>query len=64
MIQIIDKSFYTVDEVAESMKVTKEAVRGWCRDGKLKATKFGKRFYIPAKSLKEVLEVNYQKENI
>jgi excisionase family DNA binding protein len=64
MIQIKNESYYTVDEIAESMAVSKEAVREWCRSGKLKASRFGKRLYIPAESIKQTLEKNFIEQQV
>jgi len=64
VIQIKNESYYTVDEIAESMAVSKEAVREWCRTGKLKASRFGKRLYIPAESIKQTLEKNFIEQQV
>jgi len=58
MIQINNESFYTVDEIAERMQVSKDAVRNWIRKGQVNASKLGKRLYIPGKSIKDTLEKN------
>jgi len=64
MIELNKELFYTVEEVADRMKVSKKAVREWCRDGKLKASRFGKRLYIPAESIKQTLEKNFISQGI
>lgn len=38
------QSFYTTDEVADILKVTRESVRRWVRDDKLKAVKLSGKF--------------------
>lgn len=60
MIELNKELFYTVEEVADRMKVSKKAVR----DGKLKASRFGKRLYIPAESIKQTLEKNFISQGI
>jgi len=51
--------YYTTDEVAVVCRVTKETVRDWCRDGKIKATKRGRSYLISEDDLKDYLEVQH-----
>ena len=36
----------TVEEIAQELKMHVDTVRGWIRDGKLKATRFGRDYRI------------------
>lgn len=38
------QTYYTTEEVAEILKVNKESVRRWVRDGKLKSIKLSGKF--------------------
>ena len=44
---------YTVEELAELMDATEDTVRRWIRDGKFKATKLGRRYFITAETVEE-----------
>lgn len=47
---------YTLDEVAELLKVTYRTVYKYIQDGELKATKIGKFWRVTEKDLKELLK--------
>jgi excisionase family DNA binding protein len=51
MASSLDQKFYTVEEVCEKFKVTRKAVYGWMRDGKLEYVQVGSRRRIPEKAL-------------
>jgi excisionase family DNA binding protein len=36
----------TVEEIAQQLKMHVDTVRGWIRDGKLKATRFGRDYRV------------------
>ena len=46
--------FYTVDEVAEIMRVKKKTVYGWIKADKLRAVKAGKAYRIPAAAVEQL----------
>jgi excisionase family DNA binding protein len=54
-------TLYTVDEVAEQLKLKPGAVRKWIRDGKVKARRPGKSFLILGADLLDGMPV-YQPE--
>jgi len=41
------RTFYTVDELAEMLKVSTQTIRAWIKSGKLKSFKIGKAHRIP-----------------
>lgn len=47
---------YTVEEIAELMKVTKTTVYSYIKRGELKAKKIGKYYRVTEANLKEFLE--------
>jgi excisionase family DNA binding protein len=47
---------YTVQEVAQAMKVTPQTVRAWIKAGKLKAEVVGKTYMISEKSILDYVE--------
>ncbi|GEM_PF-870472 len=49
------ENFYRVDEVAEIFKVKPITIRKWCKNGLIKAKKFGKSWYIFKDSLKDMI---------
>lgn len=61
---------YTLDEVAEILKVTKRTLYNYVKEGKLPAVKMGKYWRVPAESLQAfistgttVANANRRKEN-
>ena len=47
---------YTLQETADTLKVTKKAVYNWIKAGKLKATKLGREYRIQEQEIKRVLD--------
>ncbi len=41
------RTFYTVEELAEMLKVSTQTIRAWIKSGKLKSFKIGKAHRIP-----------------
>jgi excisionase family DNA binding protein len=54
-----DLQFYTVQEVASILKVTKETVRAWINEGKLEAFKAGRSWRIRHSSLRDLVREQY-----
>lgn len=54
-----DLVFYTADEVAELLKVTKQTVYRWVRDDHLKAHKLGKAIRVSKTDLKKFVSEHY-----
>ena len=54
--EIIATKFYTIEEIAELLKVSYLTVFRWIQAGKLSAYKVGKRYRIEVKDLNNFLE--------
>ncbi len=51
-----DNRLWTVEEIAEALRVGEEAVRRWCRDGKIRdAVKVGRRWLVKESTLSDFL---------
>lgn len=50
-----DIKLYTLDEVAEIMKLTKRTLYSYIKEGRLHAIKFGKYWRVPENNLKEFI---------
>jgi excisionase family DNA binding protein len=49
----MSEQYYTVREVAERFKVSRQSVYDWIREGRLRAVKLGNRTRIPESALEE-----------
>jgi len=49
--------FFTTDEVADILRVSRKAVTDMCRLGRIGATKVGERWLIPRESLDVYLNI-------
>ncbi len=49
------EKYYTADELADYLKISGQTVRAWIRDGKVKATKFGRSWRIADDELKRLV---------
>lgn len=65
-----DIKVYTLDEVADILKVTRRTLYTYVKEGKLPAVKMGKYWRVPQESLQsfistgtDVAEANRRKEN-
>lgn len=47
----MDEKYYTVKEVADRFRVSRQAVYDWIQDGKLSAIRVGERVRIPESAL-------------
>jgi excisionase family DNA binding protein len=55
---------YDINEVCELLKMNIQTIRIYIREGKLKASKVGRKYIITEENLKEFLEANeVKKEN-
>jgi excisionase family DNA binding protein len=52
----MEETYYTVPEVAETLKVSHMTVYRWIKDGKLVAYKLGGEFRITERDLEQFLE--------
>lgn len=50
-LRIMDERYFTVREVAERFKVSRQAVYDWITDGRLRAVKVGNRTRIPESAI-------------
>ena len=48
--------FFTVEELAEKLKVSEQTIRLWIRQGKLEAYQFGRAHRVPAEAFERFLE--------
>ncbi len=48
--------FFTVEELANRLKVSEQTIRLWIREGRLEAYKFGRAHRVPASALQRFLE--------
>ena len=48
--------FYTVEELADRLKVSEQTIRLWIRQGKLESYQFGRAHRIPAEAFERFLE--------
>jgi excisionase family DNA binding protein len=48
---VMSETYFTVKEVAERFKVSRQAVYDWISEGRLRAVKIGNRTRIPESSL-------------
>lgn len=51
--KIGDLELYTVEDLAAALQMNKRNIRAMLHEGKLKARKMGKRWYVTADTLKE-----------
>lgn len=54
----MDTKFYTVDEIAEKLMVTKYAVREWIKSGQLQAVKLGKSYRVTEEMFQAYIDKN------
>ena len=55
-IQIDNKNFMDLPEVSEKIGIGLYTLRLYVREGKLKATKVGKKYWVEESNLKEIFE--------
>ena len=58
----MDDEFYTLEEIAERLKVVYMTVYRWVKSGKLPAYKFGKQYRIKKNDIQKFIE-NSKKVN-
>lgn len=54
---------YDLDELCEVLKLNKQTLRIYIREGKLKASKVGRKYIITEENLKEFLEATQIEPN-
>jgi excisionase family DNA binding protein len=47
--------FYTIEEIATKLKVTRQTIHNWIRDGRLASIKVGRARRIPASAFEQFL---------
>jgi len=55
MKQIGDIKFYDVQEIAKIFDMTPQTIRRFFREGRIKARKFGTRWYVTEEAIREYL---------
>jgi phage antirepressor YoqD-like protein len=55
MKQIGDIRFYDVQEIAKAFDMTPQSIRKFLREGRIKARKFGTRWYVTEEAMREYL---------
>ena len=55
MKQIGDIKFYDVQEIAKAFDMTPQSIRRFLREGRIKARKFGTRWYATEEAIREYL---------
>jgi excisionase family DNA binding protein len=53
--------FFTVEELADKLKVSEQTIRLWIREGRLESYKFGRAHRVPASALQRFLEQSKQR---
>lgn len=48
--------YFDVTDISESMKVTAYSVRRWIREGRLRARKVGRKYYVSGEALRQYIE--------
>ena len=51
----MEEEYYTIQQVADRLQVTRQAVYNWINEGRLRAVKVGNRTRIPGSAVKEFL---------
>jgi excisionase family DNA binding protein len=54
------EQYYTIEEVAEKLKVTRQAIHNWIKEGRIESIKIGRARRIPAASIERLLEQSKQ----
>jgi acetyl-CoA synthetase len=54
--QLVEETYYTLQEIADRLKVNYRTVYRWVRAGKLPAYKFGQDWRVTESDLKEFIE--------
>ncbi len=55
MKQIGDIKFYDVQEIAKAFDMTPQSIRKFLREGRIKARKFGTRWYVTEEAIRDYL---------
>ena len=55
MKQLGDITFYDVQEIAKAFDMTPQSIRKFFKQGKIKARKFGTRWYVTEEAMREYL---------
>lgn len=54
-------SFYSVEQVADWLRVTPQTIRNWCREGVVVGHKIGKLWRISPENLEKAVKAAYAK---
>jgi excisionase family DNA binding protein len=54
---VADCRLLTTDEVAQTLRVTRETIQNWCKEGRLpKPVRLSRRLYFKAKDIEKLLQ--------
>ena len=56
---MMEQKIYTLQETAEILRRSEHSIYLWCRSGKIKAVKPGKKWLIPADEIQRLLTVEH-----
>jgi excisionase family DNA binding protein len=59
---MLSKPFWTIQDIAQLLKVTEPTVRSWIREQDLRAVKLGREFRVAAKDLEAFLNAHATRE--
>ena len=51
----MEQKVYTLQEAAELLRMSEHTIYMWCRSGKLKAYKPGRKWLIPSEAIDQIL---------
>ncbi len=54
------EQYYTIEEVAEKLKVTRQAIHNWIKEGRIDSIKIGRTRRIPAEAVERLLRESRQ----
>ncbi len=55
------EEYYTIEELAEKLKVTRQAIHNWIKEGRIDSIKIGRARRIPASAVDRLLEQSQQR---
>lgn len=57
----MDTEFYSVEEVADRLKVSQQTVRAWLKDGKIESYQFGRQWRIRRDEVERLIQASKRK---
>jgi excisionase family DNA binding protein len=56
MVMTVEEQYYTVQEIAKRLRVTRQAIYNWIDEGRLQAVKVGRSLRIPESALRAFIQ--------